>query len=491
MQKAYRKKGSITVFLTLLLLLVASFIFALLEAARIKGVDTKAEVVNDVAVESLFAEYQRELYDEYGLLFLDGAYGSGSFQIENVERRLEEMNCKNLYDAGGQMREFYQLEIAGCRIPAYQLATDGDGSVFRYLAADAAKRGAAAAAVKDFKEETAQKKEMEQNGSVEDYLEKAEKAKDEAVRQKDEQSDSMTNNTAQNTCQNVKNPIEEVRKYKSGGTLSIVVRDEGALSQKAISIESTLERRSLEKGNMQGNSRILDEIWFLKYLEEHYGNYGKVQADHVLDYEMEYILEGKASDIENIEEVIKNLIKIREISNLAYLAKDVKRQAEAGELALALMGWTLLEPAITATKWGILAAWAYVESILDVRALLEGRRIPWIKTGEQWNSGLGGLGNDIDGFAMSKDCENGWDYTRYLQFLMCFKEKQSINYRSMDLIEANISNKANRSIKMDHMIAVCKSKTDYEAEPLFWRYVRLGNSGLDVFTIKKEKRYSY
>ncbi len=64
---------------------------------------------------------------------------------------------------------------------------------------------------------------------------------------------------------------------------------------------------------------------------------------------------------------------------MGYLIQDQQKCIEAEELAVALMGWSMNPPVVDATKWGILAAWAYSESILDVRALLEGRRIAWIK----------------------------------------------------------------------------------------------------------------
>lgn len=507
MQVKYKKKGSITVFLTMLLLLIASFFFALLEISRIRGLHTKAELVNDVALESVFAEYRKEIYEDYGLLLLDGSYGSDRLQMGKMEYRLEEMICKNLYDEKRQEVDFYQLNAVDCQIPRYQLVTDQGGAAFRSLAADAAKQEAAASILEDFSEEITQKKTMEkENGSVEDYLKAAEKAKEEAAKKQEQQSannqeggegsagnnnSQMSNNSASNTGENVKNPIEEIKRYRKSRILSMVVRNGESLSKKAISTESALEHRQLEKGNLQVETQFLDEMWFLKYLESHFGCYGRIQADRALDYELEYILKGKDSDAENLEGVAKNLIAIREISNLAYLAKDVNKQAEAGELAVALMGWTLLEPVIAATKWGILASWAYMESVLDVRALLEGKRIAWMKTAEQWTSGLGGVADTMGGFAMSKDCENGWNYIRYLQFLLCLKKDSKINYRSMDLIEVNINNSENLTLQMDHMIAACKAEVDYKAEPLFWNYVYLGNQSCDGFTIKRERRYSY
>lgn len=489
MQMLYRKKGSITVFLAMLLALISSFFFALLEAARVTGLNTKAEVVNDVALESVFAEYQKSVYENYGLLLLDGAYGTGNFQIQNVEQRLEEMNCKNLYASVSQMREFYQLEVTGCQIPKYQLVTDENGDVFRRLAAEAAKKGAAVQAIESFANEIEQKESFEtENGTVEEHLEAADKEKQKAL---EAQNTEENNNSASSMPQDVENPIDEAKNWKKSAVLSMVVRDEAQLSTKAISTENCLSKRQKQEGNLHTQSKVLDELWFLKYLENYMGTYENKKSNHVLSYEMEYILKGKESDRENLECVIKNLIAIREISNLAFLVKDAKKQVEAEELAANLMGWTANPIVISATKWGILGAWAYMESILDVRALLEGKRIAWMKNSKQWTSSLGGMNDSVEGFAMAKDCENGWNYTKYLQFLLCFEKDKSVNYRSMDLIEANTNILGIETIQMDDMIVTCESQVSYEAEPLFWRYVNLGDFGLSAFDIRRTGTYTY
>lgn len=44
------------------------------------------------------------------------------------------------------------------------------------------------------------------------------------------------------------------------------------------------------------------------------------------------------------------------------------------------------------------------------------------KNAEQWTTGINQTGEAVDGFAMAKDCENGWDYLKYLQFLICMKK---------------------------------------------------------------------
>lgn len=491
MQKRYNKKASITVFLTLLLLLSASFFFALLETARIRGLATKADIVSDAALESVFAEYQKEIYENYGLLMLDCAYGSGNFAIENVEKRLQEKNLNNLKQSE---KELYGINLTECKMTGYQLLTDDGGNVFRHLAARTAKREALVQEVDDFAEEIQQKESLEQeNGTVEERLEEANKTIEEVEQAKNTENteEKVGDISAQKPQEEVKNPIEDANQWKKSAVLSLVVRDESQLSNKAIALEHTLEHRQKETGNLPVQGAILEELWFVKYLETHMGSYRQISSNHALDYEWEYILNGESSDRDNLKETVKSLIMIREIANMGYLIQDQQKCIEAEELAVALMGWSMNPPVVDATKWGILAAWAYSESILDVRALLEGKRIAWIKNAEQWTTGINQTGEAVDGFAMAKDCENGWDYLKYLQFLICMKKDSAVNYRSMDIIEVNTNAMYEKSIQMDHMMTGCESRVSYEAEPLFWNMITIQRLGMETFQIDRCNQYTY
>lgn len=491
MQKRYNKKASITVFLILLLLLSVSFFFALLETARIRGLGTKADIVSDAALESVFAEYQKEIYENYGLLMLDCAYGSGNFAIENVEKRLQEKNLNNLKQSE---KELYGINLTECKMTGYQLLTDDGGNVFRHLAARTAKREALVQEVDDFAEEIQQKESLEQeNGTVEERLEEANKTIEEVEQAKNTENteEKVGDISAQKPQEEVKNPIEDANQWKKSAVLSLVVRDESQLSNKAIALEHTLEHRQKETGNLPVQGAILEELWFVKYLETHMGSYRQISSNHALDYEWEYILNGESSDRDNLKETVKSLIMIREIANMGYLIQDQQKCIEAEELAVALMGWSMNPPVVDATKWGILAAWAYSESILDVRALLEGRRIAWIKNAEQWTTGINQTGEAVDGFAMAKDCENGWDYLKYLQFLICMKKDSAVNYRSMDIIEVNTNAMYGKSIQMDHMMTGCESRVSYEAEPLFWNMITIQRLGMETFQIDRCNQYTY
>ena len=63
-----RKRASITVFSALAFALVASFLMALLEAGRVYQIQTYADMKSTLALESVCAEYQPVLWEEFHLL---------------------------------------------------------------------------------------------------------------------------------------------------------------------------------------------------------------------------------------------------------------------------------------------------------------------------------------------------------------------------------------------------------------------------------------
>ena len=82
------RKGYITVFLSLSLALLLSLVFTVIEGARISAIRMKFECVADIGMNSVLAEYHRELLKQYDLLFVDTSYGGGTASIGNTEAHL-------------------------------------------------------------------------------------------------------------------------------------------------------------------------------------------------------------------------------------------------------------------------------------------------------------------------------------------------------------------------------------------------------------------
>lgn len=73
-RKLVYKKAEVTVFLSLICLVMCGFIAALLYSARESYIRLKAEAVTDLSIRSAFSEYDKWLFDEFGLLYVDTTY---------------------------------------------------------------------------------------------------------------------------------------------------------------------------------------------------------------------------------------------------------------------------------------------------------------------------------------------------------------------------------------------------------------------------------
>ena len=87
-----------------------------------------------------------------------------------------------------------------------------------------------------------------------------------------------------------------------------------------------------------------------------------------------------------------------------------------------------------------MAVWALGEALLDVRCLLEGKRVPVIKTASDWKMDLAGLlemgrsGRLIDGEGGDGN-GSGTDYKGYLRILIFGGYDTDLVYRMMDVMQ--------------------------------------------------------
>lgn len=85
-----RKRGSITVFLTLILVLLFSLVLTTLEAARIAGGRAYIQMLSVMAGDSARALYYYPLFKEYGLLGIVAADDAGYFSDEKLDDAIKE-----------------------------------------------------------------------------------------------------------------------------------------------------------------------------------------------------------------------------------------------------------------------------------------------------------------------------------------------------------------------------------------------------------------
>lgn len=116
---------------------------------------------------------------------------------------------------------------------------------------------------------------------------------------------------------------------------------------------------------------------------EHLGSYAEPSSTG-LAYQVEYIFGGKDSDEDNLKAVASKLLFIREGVNFACLMADNVKRSEAQALATAIASGFLVPPAAVIIEAALILCWAFAESVLDVRELFAGGRIPLVKSSGDW-----------------------------------------------------------------------------------------------------------
>ena len=206
---------------------------------------------------------------------------------------------------------------------------------------------------------------------------------------------------------------------------------------------------------------------FTEYILEHLGNYRETKENSVLDYEAEYVLGGKKADKDNLSSVIGKIVLIRSGLNLISLLQDGEKRTETYALASGIIGFTGQPVLIKIVQLLIISAWSAAESLTDVKALLEGKKVPILKKADDWNLSLEGIKNFSEEMITGKDCKHGLTYEDYLRVLLLMQNRKKQYFRTMDILQANMCANENENFRFKDSIAAVAVRTEYVANILF------------------------
>lgn len=233
-----------------------------------------------------------------------------------------------------------------------------------------------------------------------------------------------------------------------------------------------------------------------EYLIEHYKHYDETALSDelkVLDYELEYIIMGKTSDYDNLKGVITRILLIRMAVNLIALLSDRNSSEEARLLAVAFVGFTGMPALVEITKMVILTVWSLVESLVDIKALIQGKTLPFLKKGsdiqmklyEIFNISKGHIKSKADGIK-DNNTLMGLSYVGYLKIFMYLEKMTVKSYRAMDIIQENLQLKYEDSFYIKNCIFGFGTEADFEMKSKFINF-----SFMRKILDHKEYRYRY
>lgn len=89
-------RGELTVFLSFVFFLLLALVGAVLESASIQMLKNEKRADASMATESVFAEYQRDLLENYHIFALEESYESGEVSEEHILNRLRYYGAENM-----------------------------------------------------------------------------------------------------------------------------------------------------------------------------------------------------------------------------------------------------------------------------------------------------------------------------------------------------------------------------------------------------------
>ncbi len=453
-------KGYLTVYLSLVITIIMSLILVLFEGARIGAVKMKTECVSDIAMNSVLAEYSRALYEQYGLLMVDTSYGTGSPSIINTQEHLSYYVKKNFErPAAGRIlgaSTVFSGYLKNASIVGASFAMDNNAAVLlrqilAYMGAEPL--GDTMTDVEEIADE------ISESGLDSTDVEAMARANQEQI--DDIEIPPIINEEGEEEEVSLGNPADAVNSQKAIGPLSLAVRDLSRISRASVDTSLYASHRELNRGTgLDDDERLSfsEKLLVEQYLYEKCSRYGSELEKSLLKYQLEYLIYGNGSDYKNLESFAKDLLFIREASNMLYLFNCSSKVAQAEAAAAVLTAVLLVPELMELVKYSILFAWTFAESISDLNILFSGGRVPLFKSDSTWRLGFGSM-LTFRSHLKGGDLGEGLYYKDYLRARLFTANFDKKIQRLADVMEMDIRLTAgNGKFMIDHCLDIFRAE---------------------------------
>jgi len=183
--------------------------------------------------------------------------------------------------------------------------------------------------------------------------------------------------------------------------------------------------------------------YIISYIEDCFSFYGSSdKKDNALLYEVEYLISGKNSDIDNLKRVANYILLLRFINNYIFTGKDTQMKMQINTMASAITGVMGMPQTMKAVQVLIRMAISYGESLLELHTLFSGGEVPLIKDKTTWNLTLKTMAEQLRNKQIVKKGKKNISYKDYLKlFLLTKGNSRTVCYRMMDIMQENIASK--------------------------------------------------
>ncbi len=471
-------KGQTTILFSLCVGVLFLFTLTALEVGRIHMSKVKILPCVHSMRSSIMADYNEELFERYHLLFLDPTYGTGSEAV--IEEKMKDYLETSLNGEGSTL---YQFEVEDLGLSQKETILSKDMKLLKEQIADYETTVGLVNRVKELTNSLdVDKKGVEQalyetevNG-VELNLPESKKDKQDKEEKEERELEDK---------EDPRKVLEESLKF---GVLAHVAPDM-VLSKEKVNLKKVPSTEYEELQTKEWNNKFNDisnlkeflktsteddevnllirNAAFSDYVINHFSNAVNRLDNTTMQCEVEYILKGKDNDYANLEAVVNEMLWLRMPMNYAYLLTDMEKQSQALTLATTICVLTGTEPLAEIVKYLLLGCWSYGESLHEMKLLLAGRSVPYIKTKLNWYTDI----QTLTAVDSTQEENDGLTYEDYLMILLAKKSNTSLNKgyaRVLDVIEMNIQ-KHNPTFQIEDCVGSVKVQGKVTMNAFFQR----------------------
>lgn len=436
-----RKQGEISVFLSLILVCMLSLVLGLVESARTAGARLYLELAANSSIDSVMSQYNRNLWDMYHLLFLEtesdeaveesfASYLRFYLEQENLyQMKLKEVNVKRaerMTDKNGRALEQEILSYVTYQFPDIVSGLSGVEKVLEIF------RGVDA--------------EEPDWDAAKECIDAVTDTSNEEVPKIDWEKIRL---------------LDRLEQIFKGDLLDLILEDDSLVSEKRVRLKgcpSTESDRGLQSGERNAAEQFMINEYCLLSFDSFQNRCERklIPNQQALQYEQEYLLCGKESDRKNLVETCEKLLAFRGAMNFSYLLQSPECLREADIFTMSISGGNLYIQ--TVLSFFVLSLWAFGEAVWDVKMLMRGEFVPFIKGKEEWKLRM----EEFLGLEFleepPKTKSEGGSYQDYLRILFFLMNRAERNVRIMDVIQWNV-----QSVQEDFLVKDCISKIDVQA----------------------------
>ncbi|MBR6403154.1 MAG: hypothetical protein IKS48_07190 [Eubacterium sp.] len=448
-------KGYVTIFISMVLVVMLVVALAVIRINRQSYARTKASTSLSSAMSGELANYNRYIFDRYHILLLDkNANGAGEGSLEQaVENSLS-------FDLGEEF-SVNSVELAGITG-----IVDDDCSEFKRQIKQNFKYEVAEYTIEKIMNKTNGEDDPVDQETIQDIDNQISNEQAGISENDDGSQSSDEENDDEKKKKKEEDPRKTLKKFTDAGIANLLLPSDADLSSNIVSengLPSDLSSGSvftpirtdfkdmdtMELDSIGANgwsSSLVTDAEAITYAGQYFNCLtDKRYDDTYLNLEMEYILAGEKDDNANYKKVVDEILMVRFGFNTAYILTDVTKMARCEALAAAISSAApIMQPVV---KFLLAGCWAYIESVADVYRLVRNHKVPYIKTSETWLTDFNSLSNLESLSNGSADEEEGLGYKEYLMILMALTGKEKY-YRMLDLMQMNANHNSTSSYRI-------------------------------------------